>query len=535
MGSCGGGASVCGCGGSCGGAPSPPAASGHDSDAPVALDPHHTGSCGGRCSGKCNDCLEGKRVTGLNWGRLQANATPGASEHWRQAIIGDTFNRTTGEVLPFPILPVMSQLAPTVQIDGYQPSAMPLRLTGTMPSGTPPWEHVQVHEVLPYYVPPDLRSRQGCALRKSPSQTLPLLVGALPSGATPPGPNTGHEGWTMGLPGSIGRTTLDDEGCESLWWIPGLNTPKDSTDPVQGCGPSDTAPTSAFPALNDGPFGPPPASTGPMTHTGSLSSSAFLSEEAAQPPHPKVLGALGTSQLESPWPYDVGGWHAGCLSNGCQLCIPRGGGCACIQDPGTPHKPPPPPPPPDPPAYHEVCIIETVIYATVGPPTREWPIDREFAEDKGLKGWRTPTLGPNVTKGVKDFNGTLAGFAGYRFELWMYYTGRFALCTWGQDGVGPQEIAVTDDLGKRRKLPPIYRPGDMGNAKGYDPPKPNNYHDEKYYMGGKVTVYDAPGTICVHGWTDWVETWRVRAWARGTDGSYKEDTIPIRVNIPKCP
>src|SRR5258706_4512301 len=105
MGSCGGGASDCGCGGSCGGGGSSPSeTSGHDPNDPPVGAPEPSGSCGGSCDGQCDDCQGSKRVTGLNWGRLQASSNLGMSNFWREATIGDSFARTTGEIFPPPLL-----------------------------------------------------------------------------------------------------------------------------------------------------------------------------------------------------------------------------------------------------------------------------------------------------------------------------------------------------------------------------------------------------------------------------------------------
>ena len=56
-------------------------------------------SCGGggSCGGKCADCGEATRANAMVWARTQADTHPGMSEFWRQALIEDSYQRTTGE------------------------------------------------------------------------------------------------------------------------------------------------------------------------------------------------------------------------------------------------------------------------------------------------------------------------------------------------------------------------------------------------------------------------------------------------------
>ena len=124
----------CGCGGVCGGAaPSSAAEGGGCGDSSIAA-ASPSASCGGSCGGECADCTERERVGALNWGRLQANSNLGMSEFWRQATIGDIFNRTTGESLPFPLLPLVSRLGPTSTVGRFEgPSVLPRLAMGVHP------------------------------------------------------------------------------------------------------------------------------------------------------------------------------------------------------------------------------------------------------------------------------------------------------------------------------------------------------------------------------------------------------------------
>jgi len=95
--SCSGGGGDCGCGGSCGGG------------SPVAVPPASPEPCGGECGRDCGTCTDRTRAGAITWGLAQADSRPALPAFWREALLGDTFQRTTGEVLPFPILPLLSQ------------------------------------------------------------------------------------------------------------------------------------------------------------------------------------------------------------------------------------------------------------------------------------------------------------------------------------------------------------------------------------------------------------------------------------------
>jgi hypothetical protein len=110
--SCGGEGDACECGGTCGGSVSTTPGEGNSGTWPT--------DCSGTCDSGCDNCLERKRVTGLNWGKLQADSGSGMSNFWREATIGHTFRRATGENLPSPLLPVVSGLGPDTMVTRFE-------------------------------------------------------------------------------------------------------------------------------------------------------------------------------------------------------------------------------------------------------------------------------------------------------------------------------------------------------------------------------------------------------------------------------
>ena len=456
--------------------------------------------CAGTCGGESTSDARRVNADALNWGRFLADSSPCLSPFWRQALIGDTLRRTTGETISSPLLGALSQLPSSFWLEDYD--------------------------------------------------SMPPVTGSLPSGGASFTATSGQRGFTMGVPGSIGRTTLDDDGCDSLWWIPGLNIPGD-LDTVGGSDPSVGS------AAND------KLSSGPRdAEDGTLSNAAYRTSQAhaidtpdqsvplTEAPHQLPLrlgvpigalpGAAHSSKHSAlppeppPTTWGVPGVKfAGCASYGCPLCVPRAAGMGCMcTDPSPPEDPPPPdgpagsPPPP----YHEECIVDAVTYVEAGPPWRSWSFDEDLARSREYRGWMTPTLGPNRTKGFARFMDNQRGpRVGYRFELWVFYTGNWDLCTWGQIGIEPMVLILRAPSGNERRWP-RYPEGykDMGNAPGYG--RAHHSHNETYYGGGKFSAYDVPGTIVEREWGLGIR-WRIRGWAKGTDGVEKEDTMRIRMDI----
>ena len=435
-GSCGGSRGDCGCGGSCGGrSPGP--------DRP-ALAEH----CGGSCGGKCDDCGDRTRAEAIDWGRLQANSNQGLTDFWRQATIGNTFLRTTGEVLPAPILPLVDHLVPDFRMKRFRQSEGASWFSGTMPHSSLGRDFAQTQDVVPFNDP------------------VPLPVQPV-----------------LGSAGTItlqGQTWYDDDGCESVWTPPNI-------------------PNGA----------PVPSSSGRW-------------------------GGIGA-------PPGLSGWNfAGCVSvsASCKKCVFREGGCKCIQAPvdPPPRTPPvPPPPPPSPPDEPDYCHVIHVTYLDSGVQTQEWLGDEVLAP---LGGWKTSSLGPNSTKGVFDIgkNGLLKGFAGFRLEFHVLFRGKWDLCKWGQDGIGPMRsttrhpseaygVHVTEE---RFDF-------DQGSHPPWRPPSRGTTEVAQFGTDiGLFKMYDFPGTTVYDGWLVHFK-WKVNGWASGTDGVKMSKVLNIVYPETKIP
>ena len=152
MGSCGDGPNDCGCGGTCSGSATPPGPQALTQASPSTGHASSPDSCGGSCSGTCDDCTERGRVGALNWGRLQADATAGLSEFWRQAIIADTLLRTNGETLPPEVLPALSQLVPAFEITRFPINSAAPAFGGRVPRIPPGSPIGTLHRLNPFFV-----------------------------------------------------------------------------------------------------------------------------------------------------------------------------------------------------------------------------------------------------------------------------------------------------------------------------------------------------------------------------------------------